>query len=67
MLLLNQYSPEFVKSFDNLTSLPKNRIKWGVVTEKYPNAEPLFILLNSFINAMHKLTHLFLIKEIPKV
>jgi hypothetical protein len=47
---------EFVKSFDNLTSLPENRVKWGVVTEKYPHAEPLFILLNSFIDAVHKLT-----------
>ncbi|HZD82631.1 MAG TPA: hypothetical protein VE076_07120, partial [Nitrososphaeraceae archaeon] len=47
---------EFVKSFDNLSSSLENRVKWGIVTNEYPNVEPLFTLLNSFIDAVHKLT-----------
>lgn len=47
---------EFVKSFDNLSSSLENRVKWGIVTNNYPNVEPLFTLLNSFIDAVHKLT-----------
>jgi hypothetical protein len=39
-----------------LSSSLENRVKWGIVTNKYPNVEPLFTLLNSFIDAVHKLT-----------
>ena len=49
---------EFVKTFDNLASTPDSRVKWGIVAEKSSIVDPLFILLNSFVNAVNKLTSL---------
>lgn len=49
---------KFVKSFDNLASSSENRVKWGMVTERDPKVDPLFILLNSFVDTVHKLTQL---------
>jgi hypothetical protein len=47
---------DFVKTFDNLASTPESRVKWGIVTENGPTVDPLFTLLNSFVDAVHKLT-----------
>jgi hypothetical protein len=55
-VILESVFAEFVKSFDNLSSSSEDKVKWAIVTDKYPNAEPLFKLLNLFIDAVHKLT-----------
>jgi hypothetical protein len=55
-VILESVFAEFVKSFDNLSSSSEDKVKWAIVTDKYPNAEPLFTLLNLFIDAVHKLT-----------
>jgi len=49
---------EFVKKFDNLASMSKSKVKWGVATEKGKQADPLFAMLNSFVGAVSKLSSL---------
>jgi hypothetical protein len=54
---------EFVKRFDSLASMTKSKVKWGVVPahdEEGKKLEPdlLFALLDSFVNAVSKLTSL---------
>ena len=49
---------EFVKRFDNLTSMTKNKVKWGITNEKEDKPDPLFALLDSFIGAVVRLSSL---------
>ncbi|MDQ3872358.1 MAG: hypothetical protein M3258_01960 [Thermoproteota archaeon] len=49
---------DFVKSFDNLASMTKNRVKWGITKDKQDNPDPLFALLDSFISAVVRLSSL---------
>jgi hypothetical protein len=49
---------EFVKRFDNLTSMTENKVKWGITNEKEDKPDPLFALLDSFIGAVVKLSSL---------
>ncbi|MFL6384032.1 MAG: hypothetical protein ACJ712_03550, partial [Nitrososphaeraceae archaeon] len=46
---------EFVRNFDKIASSPESRVTWGIVKETDLVVNPLFILLNSFINAVHEL------------
>jgi hypothetical protein len=47
---------DFAKTFDILTCSSEGRVKWGLVTENGSAVDPLFKLLNSFVNAVLKLT-----------
>ena len=47
---------EFVRNFDKIASTPQSRVTWGIVKDTDLIVNPLFALLNSFINAVHKLT-----------
>ena len=47
---------EFVRNFDKIASTPQSRVTWGIVKDTDLIVNPLFELLNSFINAVHKLT-----------
>ena len=47
---------EFVKNFDKIASTPENRVMWGIVKDTDLVMNPLFILLNLFINAVNELT-----------
>lgn len=53
---------EFVKRFDSLTSASKSKVKWGVVAAnqdgKKQQPDPLFALLNTFVDVVSKLTSL---------
>jgi hypothetical protein len=49
---------EFVKRFDSLASMSKSKVKWGVPKDKEDKPDPLFALLNSFVEAVGKLTSL---------
>jgi len=50
---------EFVKSFDNLTSMRKNKVKWGIMKGKeVDKPDPLFALLDSFVGAVIRLSSL---------
>lgn len=47
---------EFVRNFDKIASTPESRVTWGIVKETDLVVNPLFVLLNSFINAVNELT-----------
>ena len=47
---------EFVKNFDKIASTPENRVMWGIVKDADLVINPLFVLLNLFINAVNELT-----------
>jgi hypothetical protein len=47
---------EFVKTFDNLASTPESKIKWGLIPNDTCTVHPLFVLFNSFVDNVHKLT-----------
>ena len=47
---------EFVRNFDKILSTPQSRVMWGIVEDTDLAVNPLFGLLNSFINAVDKLT-----------
>lgn len=48
---------EFVKRFDTLASMSESKVKWGVPA-KDDEPDPLFELLNSFVDSVSKLTSL---------
>ncbi|MGI0036889.1 MAG: hypothetical protein ACRD99_00850 [Nitrososphaera sp.] len=48
---------EFVKRFDILASMSESRVKWAIAV-KDDKPDPLFELLNSFVDAVSKLTSL---------
>lgn len=48
---------EFVKRFDVLASMSESKVKWAM-TVKDDSPDPLFELLNSFVDAVSKLTSL---------
>lgn len=48
---------EFVKKFDVLASMSESKVKWAITT-KEDKPDPLFALLNSFVNAVSKLSSL---------
>lgn len=48
---------EFVKRFDSLASMSESKVNWGVAAEN-DKPDPLFALLNSFVDAVSKLTSL---------
>jgi hypothetical protein len=47
---------EFVRNFDKIASTPESRVTWGIVKDADFVINPLFELLNSFINAVNELT-----------
>ena len=47
---------EFVRNFDKIASTPESRVTWGVVKDADLVINPLFSLLNLFINAVNRLT-----------
>jgi hypothetical protein len=48
---------EFVKTFDSLASMSESKVKWGIApADDIP--DPLFALLNSFVEAVSKLSSL---------
>jgi hypothetical protein len=47
---------EFVRNFDEIASTPESRVTWGVVKDADLVINPLFSLLNLFINAVNRLT-----------
>ena len=47
---------EFVRNFDKIASTPKSRVTWGIVKDADLVINPLFVLLNLFINAVNELT-----------
>jgi hypothetical protein len=49
---------EFVKSFDNLASMTKTKVKWGIMKEKEDKPDPLFALLDSFVGVVIRLSSL---------
>jgi hypothetical protein len=57
---------EFVERFDSLTSASKSKVKWGVVAadqdgkkqQQQQQPDPLFALLNTFVDVVSKLTSL---------
>jgi len=52
---------EYVKRFDSLASMTKSKVKWGIATEKdgeKKQPDPLFTLLNLFVDAVSRLTSL---------
>ena len=48
---------EFVKSFDSLASTSESKVKWGMTSEK-ERPDPIFALLNAFVDAVSKLSSL---------
>ena len=48
---------EFVKRFDTLASMSESKVKWAIAA-KDDEPDPLFELLNSFVDAVSKLTSL---------
>jgi hypothetical protein len=53
---------EFVKSFDILASMSESRVKWAIAA-KDDKPDPLFELLNAFVDAVSKLTALEISRE----
>jgi hypothetical protein len=54
---------DFVRRFDDLASASENKVRWAVLPEPEGNAtgsipDPLFSLLDSFVNAVSRLTML---------
>ncbi len=50
---------DFAKSFDNLASMPKSKVKWGILKEEQADKpDPLFALLDSFVCAVIRLSSL---------
>lgn len=52
---------EYVKRFDSLASMTKSKVKWGIAIEKdgeKKQPDPLFTLLNLFVDAVSRLTSL---------
>jgi len=49
---------DFVKRFDNLASATKSKVKWGMPKEKQDIPDPLFVLLDSFVGAVVRLSSL---------
>jgi hypothetical protein len=54
---------EYVQRFDSLTSMTKSKVKWGIVTTvdkegEKKQSDPLFVLLNLFVDAVSRLTSL---------
>ena len=49
---------DFVKRFDNLASATKSKVKWGTPKEKQDVPDPLFVLLDSFVGAVVRLSSL---------
>lgn len=47
---------DFVKTFDNLAATPESSVKWGIIAENGSTVDPIFTLLNSFVDAVHRLT-----------
>jgi hypothetical protein len=49
---------EFVRNFDKIASTPESRVTWGIVKDADADLviNPLFVLLNLFINAVNQLT-----------
>jgi hypothetical protein len=47
---------EFVRNFDKIASTPESRVTWGIVKDVDLVINPLFVLLNLFINAVNDLT-----------
>jgi hypothetical protein len=49
---------EFVRNFDKIASTPESRVTWGIVKDADADLviNPLFVLLNLFINAVNELT-----------
>ena len=47
---------EFVRNFDKIASTPESRVTWGIVKDADLVINPLFVLLNLFINAVNQLT-----------
>jgi hypothetical protein len=47
---------EFVRNFDKIASTPESRVTWGIVKDVDLVINPLFVLLNLFINAVNELT-----------
>jgi hypothetical protein len=47
---------EFVRNFDKIASTPESRVTWGIVKDADLVINPLFILLNLFINTVNELT-----------
>jgi hypothetical protein len=47
---------EFVRNFDKIASTPESRVTWGIVKDADLVINPLFVLLNLFINAVNELT-----------
>jgi hypothetical protein len=47
---------EFVRNFDKIASTPESRVTWGIVKDADLVINPLFSLLNLFINAVNRLT-----------
>ncbi len=48
---------DFVKCFDSLASTSESKVKWGVTSEK-DRPDPIFALLNAFVDAVSKLSSL---------
>jgi hypothetical protein len=48
---------EYVKRFDTLASMSESKVKWGIAA-KDEKPDPLFELLNAFVDAVSKLTAL---------
>jgi len=54
---------EYVQRFDRLTSMTNSKVKWGIVApvdkgEEKKQSDPLFVLLNLFVDAVSRLTSL---------
>ncbi|MEO9362482.1 MAG: hypothetical protein ABI348_01155 [Nitrososphaera sp.] len=50
---------EFVKTFDSLASMSESKVKWGVVAgNEKEKPEPMFALLDKFVEAVGRLTML---------
>jgi hypothetical protein len=47
---------EFVRNFDKIASTPESRVTWGIVKDADLVINPLFVLLNLFINTVNELT-----------
>ncbi|HEY8139523.1 MAG TPA: hypothetical protein VIE86_00405 [Nitrososphaera sp.] len=47
---------EFVKRFDSLASMSESKVRWGVTSKKEDRPDPLFVLLDSFIAAVGRLS-----------
>ena len=47
---------EFVRNFDKIASTPESRVTWGIVKDADLLINPLFVLLNLFINTVIEVT-----------